>query len=114
MLYVFIAIWFIWWIFAFKKPIWIKIAKLPAIAMTIAPFVLHKKKFYAKNERIRNHEMRHIWQQRFLSPLIMLVLYLIFSGILFVFFYFKTFKVDKAFEKCYLYNPFERDARKHE
>jgi peptidoglycan/LPS O-acetylase OafA/YrhL len=119
MLYVFIAIWFIWWIFAFIKPKWIAF-RIPAVAMTIAPFIVYNKKYYKNyieiygETRLRNHEMRHVWQQRIFSPLAMLILYLLFYLIQFVYFSIIEGSIIEAHKLAYRNNPFEIDARKHE
>ena len=111
-----IYLWLLWWAVAFFTPKWVSVKKLPAIAMTIAPFILYNpdRYFLYNKERLIKHEMRHIQQQRMLSPAIMLILYLVFSIILFVFYLAKYHSLSYAFMKCYCENPFEVDARKHE
>ena len=111
-----IYLWLLWWAVAFFPVKWVSVKKLPAIAMTIAPFIFYNpdRYFLYNKERLIKHEMRHIQQQRMLSPAIMLILYLAFSIILFVFYLAKYHSLKYAFMKCYRENPFEVDARKYE
>ena len=70
--------------------------------------------YFVLLKRLHNHEMRHIWQQRVLSPAFMLALYILSSVILFIFYLIKFRSLYYAYEKSYWYNPFEVDARNHE
>ncbi|ABR31292.1 hypothetical protein SU69_07335 [Thermosipho melanesiensis] len=114
-----IVIWLIWWVFAFVKPMWVK-APVPAVAMSIAPFIFYNDKYYNTYKsiygetRLRNHENQHIKQQRILSPAGMLILYLMFYFVLFVIFWVRYIDSFKAHKLAYWYNPFEINARNHE
>ena len=68
------AIWIIWWAVAFTNPKVIEIPSLPAMGMSIAPFILTSGRL---TNGMMKHEMRHIWQQRLLSPPLMLLLYVL-------------------------------------
>jgi hypothetical protein len=120
----FVIAWLVWWLVSFIKPKWIAF-RIPAVAMTIAPFVFYNPKqyeYYVKTHggikakvRLHNHEIRHVWQQRVFSPLVMLLLYLFFFIVQFIYFKFiKLMSWYDAYRYAYWYNPFEIDARRHE
>ena len=73
MLLAIVLIWLIWWALAWIPPQWAKLKKLPATAMTIAPFIFYTVEYIP--DWLKRHEMRHIWQQRILSPPFFLLLY---------------------------------------
>ena len=68
-----VIIWLTWWALSWIPPQWAKINKLPATAMTIAPFIFYTAEYIPG--WLKNHELRHILQQRILSPPIFILLY---------------------------------------
>ena len=74
-MWILITIWIIWWLLAWLPPQWAKVKTKLFGAMTIAPFIFYSVE-YVPNW-MKKHEMRHIWQQRILSPPVMLLLYVL-------------------------------------
>ena len=68
-------IWLIWWALSWVPPQWAKIDRLPVTAITIAPFIFYSYDYIP--DWLKNHELRHILQQRILSPPIFILLYAI-------------------------------------
>jgi len=72
MLYLFVIL-LLWWLISFLKPQWIYIP-IPFYGVTVAPFIFSGVKH--PPEPIKQHEYRHIWQQRWLSPPLFFILYI--------------------------------------
>ena len=106
-----LAVWLVWWALAFLPPIVVHLKlRMPFVAMTIAPLIIHNSSYKMESWTLK-HEKRHASQQRCLSPAVMLLLYLLFSAVLFVYFLPKERNFYRAYWRCYFLNPFEIDAR---
>lgn len=112
-----LTIYMFWWLYTIiSEPIFVNSTKIPAVAITIAPFVILNPKYVSAKvpPELLAHELQHIKQYKILSPLVFVVLYLLFSGVLWIYFFIITGSVSEAFWNCYWYNPFEINARKVE
>ena len=107
-----LIIFLVWWAASFLPPI---VVHVPlggmAAAMTIAPFILVDRR-YEEDWTIK-HEKRHVFQQRLISPPLVIILYLLISGVLFLYYLIQERNIQRAWWRCYFYNPFEIDARRN-
>ena len=103
-----------WWLLSWLPPLKLRFkSPFPYWAMTIAPIIFINAKYPDIPEWVEKHEMRHVWQQRIISPALMLLLYLLSFIVLYIWFLFKERNLRKAYNKAYFYIPFEIDARCH-
>jgi len=73
--WVLIIIWLIWWGLSWIPPRWIKVKKFPFTALTLAPFIFYSAEYIP--DWLKKHEERHVLQQRILSPLLFVALYIL-------------------------------------